>query len=89
MQDYHFTSPRYDLGRSQITWRGYSPADAIVRFWATCMPDTVIASPVTCVEDGVTYHCEIRDGYRLIQIVATASQFREGEVTLTELPDLT
>lgn len=90
MQDFHFRlpDPKFDPAHDiTVVWRGHSPADAIVRFFATCLPDTRTLSPVLCKEDGVIYHTDVRDGYRWIQIVAPAVQFREGEVTLAELPE--
>lgn len=81
MQDFHFTSPT----GLKLTWRGASPADAIVRFGATCLPDTRIGSPVTCHEDRVTYHLSIENGYRIVRVIQPAMQFNES--TLERVPD--
>jgi hypothetical protein len=96
MQDFHFQIVRTNEeakairagygteAAHQVVWRGYSPADAILRFYGTCLPDARIASPVLCGEDGVIYHCHTEGDHRWIQIVSPAVQFQHE--SLAELP---
>lgn len=57
-------------------WEGTSPVDALVRQWATCLPDTVMSSPLRCETDGHAYHLALDEhGQRQIKVVAVAEQF--------------
>jgi hypothetical protein len=58
-----------------FTWRGFSPTDAIVRQWATCLPDTEMSSPLKCETDGHIYHLRLdEDGMREIRTIALPTQ---------------
>lgn len=58
-----------------FTWRGASPTDAIVRQWATCLPDTTMSSPLRCETDGLIYHLRLDEhGYRTITTIAVPVQ---------------
>lgn len=59
---------------STFTWRGLSPVDALVRQWATCLPDTAMGSPLRCEADGHVYHLALVDGDRQITVLAVAAQ---------------
>lgn len=66
---------------AQFTWEGSSPTHAIVRQWATCLPDTTMGSPLVCLTDGVTYHLSLNaDGMREIKTIATPTQFRSETI---------
>lgn len=59
-----------------FTWRGTTPTDALVRQWATCLPDTVMSSPLRCEADGHVYHLRLDEhGYREIKTIARPFQF--------------
>jgi hypothetical protein len=64
-----------------FTWRGASPVDAIVRQWATCLPDTRMGSPLRCETDGHIYHLHLNEhGYRVVSIVAEPTQFKVATI---------
>jgi hypothetical protein len=79
MQDFTFTglwdqTPGNPL--VTFTWRGETPIDALVRQWATCLPDSVMGSPLRCEADGHLYHLRLNElGYREISVIARAQQF--------------
>lgn len=78
MQDFTFTglweqTPGNPL--ATFTWRGVSPVDALVRQWASCLPDTRMGTPLRCEADGHIYHLSLTDeGYREIKCIARAMQ---------------
>jgi hypothetical protein len=79
MQDFTFTGlwPQTE-GNPLVQWRerGATPIDAIVRWWASCLPDTVLGSPMRCEQDGHIYHLRLDEhGYREIKVIARAQQF--------------
>jgi hypothetical protein len=46
-----------------------------VRQWATCLPDTVMSSPLRCETDGLIYHLRLDEhGYRTITTIAVPVQ---------------
>lgn len=79
MQEFKFTglweqTPGNPL--ATFTWRGVSPTDALVRHWATCLPDTTLGTPLRCEIDGHIYHLRLDEhGYREIKTIARAQQF--------------
>lgn len=82
MQDFTFTglwpqTPGNPL--ATFAWRGATPVDALLRQWASCLPDTEMGSPLRCHADGHTYHLHLNDGVREIAIRATAVQSRTIE----------
>jgi hypothetical protein len=79
MQDFKFTglwpqTPGNPL--ATFDYRGETPIDALVRFWATCLPDTTMGSPMRCEQDGHIYHLSLNEqGYREIKVTARALQY--------------
>jgi hypothetical protein len=78
MQDFTFTGlwPQTE-GNPLVQNRfpGETPVDALVRQWATCLPDTVMSTPVRCEEDGHIYHLRLNEhGYRTITVIAVPMQ---------------
>jgi hypothetical protein len=77
MRDWNFTG-LWDQtpGNPLVTfaWRGATPTDAIVRQWATCLPDTRMSSPLRCEEDGHIYHLELTERGREITAIAVPEQ---------------
>jgi hypothetical protein len=54
-----------------FTHRGTTPIDALLRQWATCLPDTRMSSPLRCEADGHTYHLTLTEaGQRQITVTA-------------------
>ena len=78
MQDFTFTglwpqTPGNPL--ATFTMRGETPVDAIMRQWASCLPDTAMGSPLRCEADGHIYHLRLDEqGYREIKTIARALQ---------------
>jgi hypothetical protein len=57
-------------------WRGTNPIDALLRQWATCLPNTVLVGPLKCATDGHIYHLRLDEhGARVVSVVAVPSQF--------------
>lgn len=78
MQDFTFTGlwPQTE-GNPLVTFdmRGATPVDALLRRWATGLPDTVLSSPMRCEHDGHTYHMRLNErGEREITITAVAER---------------
>jgi hypothetical protein len=78
MQDFKFTGLWPQTAGNPLAtfvWPGTSPLDAIVRQWATCLPDTVMSTPLRCEQDGHTYHLRLDEqGYREVKVMARAQQ---------------
>lgn len=78
MREWKFT-PLWDQTEGQWLgphiWEGTSPIDALLKHWATCLPDTPLSSPLRG-EDGHVYHLRLdHRGNREITIVAQPVQF--------------
>lgn len=73
----HTFSRRDNSGNEMMwDWQGMSPVDALLRQWATCLPDTVLVGPLRCATDGHTYHLRLDErGYRVVSIIAEPTQF--------------
>ena len=69
-------SPGMCHGWATHEWQGATPIDALLRQWATCLPDTRLVGPLRCEEDGHTYHLRLNErGDREITVIAEPIQF--------------
>lgn len=89
MQDFTFTGlwPQTKGNPlAQFVMQGTSPADALIRRWATTLPDSVLSSPMRCEEDGHVYHMRLDDyGRREIKLVAVAKQGTAKTIEIDEI----
>jgi hypothetical protein len=80
MQDFTFTGlwPQTE-GNPLATFdmTGVSPVDALLKRWATGLPDTEMSTPMRCEQDGHTYHMRLNErGEREITITAVPEQWK-------------
>lgn len=58
-----------------FVWWGETSVDALLRQWATCLPDATMGSPLRCETDGHTYHLRLNEqGQRQITLIAPPIQ---------------
>jgi hypothetical protein len=79
MQDFKFTGlwPQTEGNPPFVAvHRGVTPTDALIQFWATCLPGAKPGTPLRCHEDGHIYHLRLdEEGYREIKVKSRDLQF--------------